>query len=142
APAPAQPNDAGIPPTFVTPGNANCAGDSIGPANGVRIPCRCPPTDDLLAQTTLQQHPDIPRGNDLDSTLQRFQLTLASLQTLKCPAASTQIKPKLDKLGALKASGRAVSDAEVADAIKQTAPVFSPILVGGAGPGFAGQATQ
>ncbi|KAI9092654.1 hypothetical protein DFS34DRAFT_688086 [Phlyctochytrium arcticum] len=126
-----------IPATEVTPGNADCQGDSIGPNNGVKIPCSCPPTDAELAATVQQQHPNIPMGTDVDSTLQRFQLTLASLQSLKCPGAATKLVPKLQKLGQLKAG--AASDAEVADIIKATGDVFSPKLFAGAGPGFNGQ---
>ncbi|TPX66306.1 hypothetical protein SpCBS45565_g04539 [Spizellomyces sp. 'palustris'] len=135
-------NPALIPPTQVTPGNPACQGDSIGPVNQVRIPCRCPPSDAQLRAIVQQEHPNIPQGLDLDSTLNRFQLTLASLQTLKCPAASTQIKGKLDKLGALKASGRNVPQAEVAAAIRPVEATFSPVLVGAAAPGFNGQRKQ
>ncbi|KAI9092655.1 hypothetical protein DFS34DRAFT_632670 [Phlyctochytrium arcticum] len=132
-------NAALIPATEVAPGNPACQGDSVGPINGVRIPCRCPPTDAELAATVQQQHPNIPMGTDLDSTLQRFQLTLASLQTLKCPGAATKLVPKLQKLGQLKATGQAVPDSEVANVIKATGDLFSPKLVAGAGPGFNGQ---
>ncbi|KAJ3163072.1 hypothetical protein HDU86_002241 [Geranomyces michiganensis] len=132
-----------IPATNVVPGNPACQGDSIGPVNGgVRIPCRCPVPDAQLAAAVFQQNPNLPTGPDLDSTLVRFQLTLGTLQTFKCPAASTLIKGKLDKLGALKASGRAVSVDEVNAVISATAPLFRPVLVGAAGPGFDGQPKQ
>ncbi|KAI8818186.1 uncharacterized protein EV422DRAFT_538988 [Fimicolochytrium jonesii] len=131
-----------IPATNVVPGNPACQGDSVGPVNGVRIPCRCPVTDAQLSAAVFQQNPNLPTGPDLDSTLIRFQQTLATLQTFKCPAASTQIKGKLDKLGALKASGRAVSVEEVNAAIAITTGVFRPVLVGAAGPGFEGQPRQ
>ncbi|KAI8585712.1 hypothetical protein BDZ88DRAFT_431782 [Geranomyces variabilis] len=146
APAPASsPPSSLIPATNVVPGNPACQGDAVGPVNGgVRIPCRCPVPDAQLAAAVFQQNPNLPTGPDLDSTLVRFQLTLGTLQTFKCPAASTLIKGKLDKLGALKASGRAVSVDEVNAVISagNTAPAFRPVLVGAAGPGFDGQAKQ
>ncbi|KAI8998073.1 hypothetical protein BC832DRAFT_566785 [Gaertneriomyces semiglobifer] len=147
SPAPTTPNTptgglaSVVPPTLVVPGNPNCAGDSIGPIRGIRIPCRCPPSDAEIAAKLQQDFPDVPVGLDLDSTLQRFQLTLATVQNLKCPGAATQIKGKLDKLGELKASGGA-SNEQVAAAIAPTQALFTPVLVGGAGPGFDGQPSQ
>ena len=90
-----------VPKTGVAPGVKGCSGerDSDG-VKGVKIPCECPPTDEELAAKTIEQNGDkFPGGSSNQDAIVRSQLTLATLQTFKCPASSTTILARLKAIG-------------------------------------------
>ena len=96
-----------IPSTDVTPGEPTCQGDKPGAVNPkIAVPCRCPPTQQALARQvdvkTSISNEAFPLGTDLESRIRRYEITLSALQDLKCPAASTKLKPKLQALTALR----------------------------------------
>jgi len=107
--APAQVDgNALVPAIGFSPGDPTQTADRIGPT-GVRVPGRCPPTQDVLDAQVALKNPQFPTGTDLESRIQRFEKTLSALQDLSCPASSTTLLGRLNSLTALR--GNANRDA-------------------------------
>jgi hypothetical protein len=99
-PAP-NPLDALVPALGFSPGDPNQTADRLGPT-GVRVPGRCPPTQEAVNRQVALRNPQLPTGTDLESRIQRFEKTLSALQDLRCPAASTTLVQRLRSLTALR----------------------------------------
>jgi hypothetical protein len=96
-----------VPSTGVAPGTPGDNSDKVGPV-GIRVPARCPPPQQELAQAVLSQGP-LPDGLDLESRIRRYERTLSGLQSLKCPASSTTLLVRLKSLTALRGNPNAAA---------------------------------
>lgn len=110
APAGEASNDlnAFVPATGFPAGNPAQTEDRVGPT-GVRVPGRCPPTQEAINRQVALKNPQFPRGADLESRIQRFEKTLSAIQDLQCPAASTTLLGRLKSLTALRGDPNATS---------------------------------
>ncbi len=96
-----------VPSAGFPAGEPNCVGDRPGAINpNIMIPCRCPPTPEAIAnqvQARIGGDPQaFPLGLDLESRIRRYEITISAIQDLRCPAASTTIRPRLSTLTSLR----------------------------------------
>lgn len=104
------PVDAGslVPSLGFPAGDPASTQDHIGPV-GVPIPGRCPPSQEEVNRQVALKNPQFPSGIDLESRIQRFELTISAVQDFNCPVSSTTLLGRLKSLTALRGDPNAAS---------------------------------